>query len=308
MSEAEDDAQSTIEGFDRCGREEMQSLAGTAMGVASSAREAYRSAVMAIPLQARRQAARYGAREAWPWRGHAGRCSRQGGRALAHGQGRHRSIGGAGRTGSRGRGQGESREVQVLSFKDVAPVHRGARGEFAQCPKHRAQWSSTLETYAYPHMGGPPVAAVATAQVMAALEPIWRTKPETANRLRGRIEGVLDYAKARDRRDGENPARWRGHVATSARARKGGPGRASCRAALGRDLHVHAGRAGPRCHSSPCTRIHHPDRGSDWRDARGTVAEIDRKAAVWTVPGARMKAGRDHRVPLSARRWRCLRG
>ena len=232
------------------------------------AREAYRSAVMAIPLQARRQAARYGARDGqWPWRGHAGRCSRQGGRALAHGQGRHRSIGGAGRTGSRGRGQGESREgAGAVVQRRGDHVHRGARGEFAQCPKHRAQWSSTLETYAYPHTGG------TSPWRQWRLRTRWPRWSRSGGRSPKPPTGCADGSRQRRImprhgiwRDGENPARWRGHVAThAARARKGGPGRASCRAALGRDLHVDAGRAGPRCHSSPCTRIHHPDRGSDW--------------------------------------------
>jgi hypothetical protein len=71
------------------------------------------------------------------------------------------------------------------------------------------------ETYAYPHFGDIPAGAVDTAHVMTALEPIWHTKPETASRLRGRIETVLDYAKARGWREGENPARWRGHTSAT---------------------------------------------------------------------------------------------
>jgi hypothetical protein len=78
--------------------------------------------------------------------------------------------------------------------------------------KHRAQWRSTLETYVYPIFGELAVAAVDTGLVLKALEPIWAAKPETASRVRGRIESVLDWAKARGYRDGENPARWRGHL------------------------------------------------------------------------------------------------
>jgi hypothetical protein len=69
-----------------------------------------------------------------------------------------------------------------------------------------------LETYAYPHFGEIAVADVDTGMVLKALEPIWATKPETASRVRGRIEAVLDWSKARGYREGENPARWRGHL------------------------------------------------------------------------------------------------
>src|SRR6202007_2715709 len=75
-----------------------------------------------------------------------------------------------------------------------------------------AQWQATLATYAEPVIGGLSVQAVDTALVLKVLEPIWTTKPETAGRLRGRIEVVLDWAKVRGYRDGENPARWRGHL------------------------------------------------------------------------------------------------
>ena len=78
--------------------------------------------------------------------------------------------------------------------------------------KHRQQWSNTLATYASPVIGGVPVQDVDTALVLEILEPLWRTKTETASRVRGRIEAVLDWAKARGLRAGENPARWRGHL------------------------------------------------------------------------------------------------
>src|SRR6516164_5697026 len=78
-------------------------------------------------------------------------------------------------------------------------------------PKHAAQWEATLATYAEPVMGGLSVQAIDTALMLKVLEPIWATKPETAGRVRGRIESILDWAKARAYRAGENPARWRGH-------------------------------------------------------------------------------------------------
>ena len=91
-------------------------------------------------------------------------------------------------------------------------------------PKHAAQWPATLETYVYPVFGELPVQAIDAGLVMKAIEPIWTTKPETASRVRGRIESVLDWATARGYRQGENPARWRGHLENllPTRARCGG--------------------------------------------------------------------------------------
>ncbi len=79
-------------------------------------------------------------------------------------------------------------------------------------PKHRKQRRNTLATYAFPIFGGLPVSAIDTALVMKCLDPIWHDKTETASRLRGRIEQVLDWAKVRGFREGENPARWKGHL------------------------------------------------------------------------------------------------
>ena len=87
-----------------------------------------------------------------------------------------------------------------------SPSRPGFRNE-----KHKAQWKSTLETYAAP-LRAKPVDTVATDDVLAVLKPIWTTKAETASRVRGRIEKVLDAAKAKGFREGENPARWRGHL------------------------------------------------------------------------------------------------
>jgi hypothetical protein len=80
-----------------------------------------------------------------------------------------------------------------------------------QCPRYLGR-DSTLQTYAYPVLGGLPVHAIDTALVMKVIEPIWSAKPETAGRLRGRIESILDWVSVRGYRRGENPARWRGHL------------------------------------------------------------------------------------------------
>ncbi len=194
----------------------------------------------------------------------------------------------------------QAAELQGITFRSVAEAYVAAHEAGWRNAKHRAQWATTLEAYAYPHMGDVPVAAVTVGHVMAALEPIWRAKPETASRVRGRIEAVLDYAAARDWRSGENPARWRGHLANLLPAR----------ARVARVEHHPA---------LPWEEI-----GGFMADLRGRVAmaaralefailtaartgealgarwcEIDLAGAIWTVPGERMKAGREHRVPLS---------
>jgi hypothetical protein len=102
--------------------------------------------------------------------------------------------------------------ARTITFSQCAAAyienHRASRSN----PKHAAQWESTLRTYAYPVFGNLPVAAVDTALVVKVLDPIWSAKPETASRLRGRIESVLDFATVRGHRTGENPARWKGHL------------------------------------------------------------------------------------------------
>jgi Phage integrase central domain/Arm DNA-binding domain len=99
----------------------------------------------------------------------------------------------------------------VPTFGDVADHVREALSAGFRNEKHKAQWKSSLETYAAP-LSGKPVDLIATDDVLAVLKPIWTTKAETASRVRGRIERILDAAKARGYREGENPARWRGHL------------------------------------------------------------------------------------------------
>ena len=103
--------------------------------------------------------------------------------------------------------------IRGVTFRDAARRYIDGHAPSWRNPKHAAQWSSTLDTYAIPRFGDLAVADVRTAHVLAALEPIWLTKPETASRLRGRIEKILDFAKARGWRSGENPAAWKGHLA-----------------------------------------------------------------------------------------------
>lgn len=105
----------------------------------------------------------------------------------------------------------QAEAAKGVTFKEAAEQHIQSHEKGWRNATHRQQWRTTLETYAYPEFGSLPVQDVGVAHVMKVLEPIWSTKTETASRLRGRIENILDWAKVREYRQGENPARWRGH-------------------------------------------------------------------------------------------------
>ena len=106
-----------------------------------------------------------------------------------------------------------------ITFHKVAGHYLAAHEASWKNPKHRQQWRHTLRDYVLPAVGKLPVAAIGTSEVMQIVEPIWHQKPETASRVRGRIESILDYATARHWRDGANPARWKGHLANLLPAR-----------------------------------------------------------------------------------------
>ena len=97
-------------------------------------------------------------------------------------------------------------------FREVAEAFIEANESAWRSAKHAAQWRSTFRTYCFPKIGAVPIREIQTAHVLSCIEPIWTSKAETASRLRGRIEQVIDYARARDLRGGENPARWKGHI------------------------------------------------------------------------------------------------
>jgi len=174
--------------------------------------------------------------------------------------------------------------------------------------KHRAQWRSTLTAYAYPIIGRLPVQAVDTELVLKVLKPVWAEKPETASRLRQRIERVLSWAKVRGYRDGENPAQWRGHLDQLLPA-KAKVRRVEHHAALPyRDIPAFMGLL--RKQTSTAARaleflILTATRTGETLGARWD--EIDLSERMWTIPGhdpktgRRMKAGKQHRVPLGAR-------
>jgi integrase len=199
-----------------------------------------------------------------------------------------------------GRQRAKLSAAKSLSFKECAERYIASHQAGWKNPKHAAQWPATLSAYVYPAFGLLPVHAVDVGLVMKAIEPIWTEKPETASRVRGRIESVLDWATARGYRHGENPARWKGHLENLLPARS-----------KVRHVEHHAALAYPEIAGFM----------AELRQKQGIAAralefailtaartgevigakwdEIDLDAKVWTVPGARMKAAKEHRVPLS---------
>jgi integrase len=194
------------------------------------------------------------------------------------------------------------------TFETVASLYIAAHAAEWKNAKHAAQWEATLRQHVYARIGAKPVAAINIADVLDVLEPIWRTIPETASRVRGRIESVLDYAKARKWRTGENPAAWRGNLDHLLPARNKVAAIVHHAAVAYEDMpHVMARLAEGRGISAQCLRftVLTAARSAEARGARW--AEFDLVSATWTVPAARMKAAREHRVPLSAEAVAILR-
>lgn len=190
--------------------------------------------------------------------------------------------------------------IKAVTFRQAALDYVTLHAATWTNPKHRQQWTNTLEAYAFPHFGDVPVAAVGTAHVLAALEPIWTTKPETASRLRGRIETILDAAKTRGLRSGDNPAAWKGHLALTLPARSK-VAKVEHHAALpwqeaGTFMAALAAQPGIAALALRFTILTAARTGEV---IGATWGEIDLDAATWIIPSARMKAGREHRVPLS---------
>lgn len=195
----------------------------------------------------------------------------------------------------------QAAKVAGVTFKAAAEAYISANETSWRNDKHRAQWRNTLATYVYPVIGDLPVAEVETPHVLSILEPIWRDKTETASRLRGRIETVLDSAKARGYRQGENPARWRGHLAQVLPARTK-LSRGHHKALSYQDLPAFMTKLRDREAVAALALEFAILTAARTGEVIGaTWDEIDLAAAVWTVPAARMKAGKEHRVPLSPR-------
>jgi len=197
--------------------------------------------------------------------------------------------------------------ARAMTFRQCAEECIKSHRDGWKNAKHAAQWASTLETYAYPVLGDLAADDIATAHVVRVLQPIWKDKPETASRVRGRIEKVLGWATVRGFRSGDNPARWRGHL---------------------QELFAAKTKIRPVNHHAALPYTDVPAFMADLRERNSLSAraleftaltavrtgetigatwdEIDFAAKAWTIPAARMKAAKAHRVPLSDRTMQIL--
>ncbi len=193
-----------------------------------------------------------------------------------------------------------AQNAAATTFQDAALAYIAAHEGGWKNDKHRTQWTSSLENYAFPVIGALALDAIDTPHVLAVIEPIWKSKTETASRVRGRIERVLDWATTRGQRSGENPARWRGHLQHLLPARN----------------QVQRVRNQPGIPWRDMPSFMTELRSRDSISARalefciltaartGEVigapsSEFDMEHAVWSIPAERMKARVAHRVPLS---------
>lgn len=184
------------------------------------------------------------------------------------------------------------------TFKACAQIVIAQKKAALKNPKAAAQWESTLATYVYPTLASRIVGTITKQDIKAVLEPIWRTKHETASRLRGRIEAVFDYAKAEGCFEGDNPAAWKGALKPLLGEFKAGMQHFPSLpyadiAAFMVELRGREGVAARALEFAILTNARSGEvRGAVWH-------EIDLQAKHWTIPASRMKAGKEHRVPLS---------
>ena len=201
-----------------------------------------------------------------------------------------------------------SKAREVITFREAVDLFLASKlGEFRN-EKHQKQWRSTLDTYAQPLLGHEKVSAIQTYHVLKAIEPLWLEKTQTAVRLRGRIEAVLSWATVSGHRTGDNPARWKGNLAEL----------------LPKPNKISSSRNHPALRLSEVSRWWRCLEGREGISARAlqfacltasrsgevrgmTWSEVDLHRQLWTIPAARMKAGREHRVPLADVAVRLLR-
>ncbi len=198
------------------------------------------------------------------------------------------------------------RDRAIPSFGAFADDYLATHRSKFRSDKHIAQWTMTLTNYCEP-IRSRPVNAIDTEAVLKVLQPIWTTIPETASRLRGRIENILDAAKAKGFLVGENPARWRGHLKTLLPARQR-LSRGHHAALAYDDLPIFMAELRARRSSASQAlelAILTASRSGEVLNAQWREFDLDK--AIWTVPAARMKAGHEHRIPLSARAVKLLK-
>lgn len=198
--------------------------------------------------------------------------------------------------------EAKAQAAKRMTFKQCAEQYIEANKPGWKNAKHGDQWTATLQTYAYPTIGQLDVAHVDTAHVLKILEPIWASKSETASRLRGRMERILAWATTRRFRSGDNPARWTHHLDTilprPSAVKKTSHHEALPHAQAHGFLKLVQAQAGiaPRALEFTVLTVARTSEviGATW-------PEIDLDQAVWTIPAGRMKAKKEHRIPLTAR-------
>jgi integrase len=214
------------------------------------------------------------------------------------------------------------KERQSISFAEAVNRYLASKLDEFRNEKHKAQWRSTLDTYAGPVLGEMPVAAIEVQDVLRVVQPIWGTKTETASRLRGRIENVLSWATVSGHRKGENPARWKGNLSELLpKPDKVAKSDNQPALALGdvprwwAELAQREGMAARALEFLTLTAARSGEvRGMTWDEIdfgardKTDLTDRTRRTVVWTVPASRMKAGREHRVPLTAEAVALLEG
>lgn len=192
------------------------------------------------------------------------------------------------------------RKLKAATFRTVAEEYVSNKEAAWSNLKHRQQWRNTLRDYAHPVIGDVPVSEITTDHVLAILKPIWATKTETASRVQGRMESILDYARSMKLRDTDNPARWKGHIDTILPApskvksvthyRSLSYFEAPTLASSARASDTVASRA--LLLTMLCAVRTKETLEAKW-------GEFDLEAREWRIPASRMKAGKEQRVPLS---------
>lgn len=193
-----------------------------------------------------------------------------------------------------------AQQIKEITFEQAAAKVIAKKQAEAKNPKHAQQWENTLKTYAFPTLGKMAVKDVEISHVIKVLEPQWHTKTETMTRVRQRIEAVIAWATVNGHRSGDNPARWKGNLdavlpapAKVANTKNHAALPYSRVAEFVADLRKRDGLAAKALEFAILTAARSGEiRGATWD-------EIDLTAKVWTIPAARMKAKREHRVPLS---------
>lgn len=191
-------------------------------------------------------------------------------------------------------------KARTITFAQAADSYITTHKAGWKKAKHAEQWLQSMEAHVFPVMGRFSVASIDTELVLKCLQPIWEEKTETAGRVRGRIERILDWCAVQKYRSGENPARWKGHLEHSLAA----PGKLKnvkhfaalpyqSVGAFVQDLRQREGVSARMLELIILTAVRSGEaRGAVWE-------EFDLDNAVWTIPAARMKAAKDHRIPLS---------